>query len=417
MYTYSRSIYILWYILSCIVNNSDFLLIMQLLLLSCNDVQPNPGPENHDKDLSIFHLNIRSLRNKLSSVEQLASDYDIICITETHLDNSVADDDILLDNFDLYRKDRGAPGGGINVYTSSLLSTCRRPDLEFQVGEVLWLEIQFPHRKLLLCTTYRPPNCIPSYWNNFQYAMEKALNENPYVIVVGDINVDLLTVDNNHRLVDIMNSFHLTNVIDKPTRTGRTRASLLDPILLSDMCLYVLADTIDVDRNISDHDATLVNLTIDTGLVRKYKRKIICYDEANYQQFNNLLNSTDWTDFFSRTRSANDMCDLFTEHFLNLADQCIPTKTITIRPTDKPWFNSELRREIRKRVRYLKIFKNNRTDNNHDRFRRQRNHVNNLKKRTKELFYANINRLLDSFTDSNPKPDERRHRNVRRNKI
>jgi hypothetical protein len=39
------------------------------------------------------------------------------------------------------------------------------------------------------------------------------------------------------------------------------------------------------------------------------------------------------------------MCVRFTEKYLEFAQECIPTKTITIRDRDKPWFNSGITKE------------------------------------------------------------------------
>jgi hypothetical protein len=41
------------------------------------------------------------------------------------------------------------------------------------------------------------------------------------------------------------------------------------------------------------------------------------------------------------------MCVRFTEKYLEFARECIPTKTITIRDRDKPWFNSGIKREMK----------------------------------------------------------------------
>lgn len=37
----------------------------------------------------------------------------------------------------------------------------------------------------------------------------------------------------------------------------------------------------------------------------------------------------------------------FTSTFLGHVSECIPEETIVIRPSDKPWFDSILRRKIR----------------------------------------------------------------------
>ena len=38
----------------------------------------------------------------------------------------------------------------------------------------------------------------------------------------------------------------------------------------------------------------------------------------------------------------------------HIAQECIPTKIITIRNNDRPWFNNEIRKEIRIRDRFRK---------------------------------------------------------------
>ena len=63
------------------------------ILLLSGDIETNPGP-SAESVLDIFHLNIRSLRNKIDSLNAIVSEYDIVCFTETHLDNKIANDDI-----------------------------------------------------------------------------------------------------------------------------------------------------------------------------------------------------------------------------------------------------------------------------------------------------------------------------------
>jgi hypothetical protein len=67
------------------------------------------------------------------------------------------------------------------------------------------------------------------------------------------------------------------------------------------------------------------------------------------------------------------------------------------------WFNSELRREIRKRDRLRKLARRSNSDSNINKYKKERNHVNNLKKDAKEQFYFSVNTLLDDFSSSNSK--------------
>ena len=88
----------------------QFTIYLLLLLVLGNDVHPSAGP--HDYELSIVHLNARSVRNKLSYVEDIASESSIICVTESHLDTNIVDNDIIIDGFSdqILMKDRNCFG-------------------------------------------------------------------------------------------------------------------------------------------------------------------------------------------------------------------------------------------------------------------------------------------------------------------
>ena len=75
------------------------LLVIHLLLLA-GDIELNPGPKGTpdliENVLSIYHGNIRSLRNKINKITNLIEKFDIVFFTETHLNNQITDDDIVI---------------------------------------------------------------------------------------------------------------------------------------------------------------------------------------------------------------------------------------------------------------------------------------------------------------------------------
>ena len=73
-----------------------------------------------------------------------------------------------------------------------------------------------------------------------------------------------------------------------------------------------------------------------------------------------------------------------------MAKECIPTKVVNIRRTDKPWFHSEIRHHIyRIHDRLHKKFKSSPTVHNRNIYKIQRNKVNNMIIHAKEQFYLN----------------------------
>jgi exonuclease III len=98
--------------------------------LITGDIELNPGPKDTpdliENVLSIYHGNIRSLRNKINYITNLIEEFDIVCVTETHLNNQITDDDIAISGFDIpFRKDRNSHGGGIIMYHKSNVNILR----------------------------------------------------------------------------------------------------------------------------------------------------------------------------------------------------------------------------------------------------------------------------------------------------
>ena len=88
--------------------------------------------------------------------------------------------------------------------------------------------------------------------------------------------------------------------------------------------------------------------------------------------------------------------------FLKIAQECIPTKIITIRNNDRPWFNNEIRKEIRIRDRFRKTVLKFHMEKDIKLYKKQRNKVNNMKKIAKENFENNLDHILLE-NSSNPK--------------
>ena len=97
--------------------------------------------------------------NKIDLIGAELSNFLVICLTETWLNNHTANDSISLDRYKFYHRDQGGDNhGGVCVYTKDNVFSCRRNDLELPNIECIWIEITVHHRKFLLGTFLRPPN-------------------------------------------------------------------------------------------------------------------------------------------------------------------------------------------------------------------------------------------------------------------
>ena len=118
-------------------------------------------------------------------------DHDILCFTETHLDNSITDDILAIPGYDvIIRKDRTGIGkglgGGIILYHKDYIKVDRRQ-------EYIWVEIRTKPQQTLLNISYISPQFTDiNYWTLFNQSVGLAYIS-PNLLIVGDLNIDVLS--------------------------------------------------------------------------------------------------------------------------------------------------------------------------------------------------------------------------------
>ena len=178
-----------------------------------------------------------------------------------------------------------------------------------------------------MCVVYRPPGTTASFWDNFDYSLEQALNCTENIIITGDLNVDLLT-QTNHKLNEIMTLYDLTNVINEPTRMG----ALLDRVIVSNIGIVVDSEVIGVDRSISDPNATMINIKIPYSIKKKtYMRKVWQYKHVNLLKLNNEISEFQWKSYLKKCTDIDIMSSSFTQEYLEIISRNIPSKMIQVR--------------------------------------------------------------------------------------
>ena len=381
------------------IYNIETASVVGLLLLMSGDIESNPGPVNlREHSVSVLHCNIRSIRNKLDYVIDNFCDFECLCFTETHLDNNIANADICLTkDFSIpYRKDRTNHGGGILVYINSNLLHKRRSDLEVFWEESLWVEIKINNQQYLLGTFYSPKPQDQHFFEALDRNIEKAMEVSENIILLGDLNEDLLNI-NYRNLRDILLSNSLQNIISEPTR-GR---ALLDPIIVPNDFTAYDSGVLPTPNDITDHFATYIVLPHDYSVSSAYTRRVWFYKRADFEKLENNIRSFDWECLSDG--SVNDCCTLFTNKFMEFVNESIPHKDVTIRPNDKPWYDSEIRKKSKKRDRLKSKAVKTALRSDWTKYKILRNKVNNLKRHAKETFYNNLEFSLISNFNNNKK--------------
>ena len=289
-----------------------------------------------------------------------------------------------------YRKDRNNFGGGLLMYINSNLVHSRKPDLEIFCPESIWAEIKTKDEKYLIGLFYSPVTSDTNFFNCFNRNLEKAFDITDNVILVGDLNEDLLN-SNYRNLRDILLINSLQNVITDPTRLD----AILDPILIPDDMAYIDAGVINTPANISDHKATFVALPFQYDPHGTFTRLVWLYKKANFPLLKDKVVNFDWSCL--NDGSLDEACKKITDVFLNIVKLCIPSKTVVIRPNDKPWYDSEIRHYSSKRDRAKRKLAKSSSPILKETYRKLRNKVNNLKKQAKERFFNNLESSISDF--------------------
>ena len=146
------------------------------------------------RGLKMSCLNIVSLTNKFDEVEYLLSDQllDIMALNETRLDETITDNMIDVDGYDIVRKDRNRNGGGVCFYLRSSINYKVRNDLIPNELEAVCIEITKPNSQpFIVITVYRPPNTSQDFFNHFEKLIQSVDNGLKEIIILGDLNCDL----------------------------------------------------------------------------------------------------------------------------------------------------------------------------------------------------------------------------------
>ena len=119
--------------------------------------------------------------------------YDVVCICETWLNESILSSE-LLPGYSIFRRDRvGKIGGGVLVAVKLNLHATRRLDLENENIELVVIELAIENSKTaLLYTFYRPPDSGPDVFQHLNLSLQNT-SESTCIALIGDFN--LPTID------------------------------------------------------------------------------------------------------------------------------------------------------------------------------------------------------------------------------
>ena len=132
--------------------NIQFAVVLLLLLLEAGDIESNPGP-NPENTLSVLHLNIRSIRNKIVALNQIYFSFVLPILEYSSIvwDGCSQQDSIALDRLQ-------------NEAARIVTGLTRSVTLENLYRECGWSSLANRRKQHKLAFMYRSANLlVPSY--------------------------------------------------------------------------------------------------------------------------------------------------------------------------------------------------------------------------------------------------------------
>jgi hypothetical protein len=152
----------------------------------------------------------------------------------------------------------------------------------------------------------------------------------------------------------------MVQLINQPTHTATTPSgtiteNVLD-LIITDSPGYV--KSVDVLPPLGSHHATLyLEFSITYPRDKTYIRHIWDYDKGDYDRLNSSISRYPWDDILTNDLDLDSKATTWTEAFLDLCKDCVPNRSIQVRPKDLPWITTDCKRLIRDCNRSYKRFK------------------------------------------------------------
>ena len=352
-----------------------------------------------------MHYNIQSIPNKVDLIGSELRNFNVICLTETWLGQNTPDENLKINGYKLYRRDRQTDNhGGICVYIKENIYSQRRADLEIRNIECLWLEVKFHNKKFLLGTFYRPPRSPAQTLSTIEDSISLAINSNINdVFITGDFNLDTTKTSTNQKINNICQYFNLHQVITEPTHFTEVSSSTIDLVFTSNKNNILASGVGDpfLEQNIRYHCPVYFVLNFQKVTSPALNRHIWLYDRGNYLSFSRDIAETNWE--ILKNDDINIYAKNITDRITNLAEKHVPNKTVKIRQSDPPWLTSEIKKLIRKRKRLYNKYKNTRSPAYFNKYKHARNRTVDEIRKSKQL---ETDKLSAKLKNNNIRPKD-----------
>ena len=339
--------------------------------------------------LKFYHINVHSLLPKIDEIRHVAYKLNIDCmsINETFLSEGISNNEIFIENYIIFRKDRDRHGGGVILYIkASLAPYIINVNNSGNNIESFWVDVVSSKHKLIIGTIYRPPNANSEYYECMLNELECIFSYNLDIVIMGDFNYDSFKQNDLNKINHLSHSFQLIQIINEATRVTDVSSTLIDHIYVSKTLKPLLSGVL--KSSPSDHYPVILvlplhttqneHVTVTRRNYRNFNQDLFLRDIVLSSQFQNLINNDDVTCTWN----------IFKKEFLSLCDKHAPLYKHRVSHHKSPWMTAEILGLIHSRDYHRRLaVKNNSSVNWHE-YRLLRNRVTFKIRKTKAAYFA-----------------------------
>ena len=334
--------------------------------LNCNYILPkdfisvaDPGQSR----INFFGINVRSLNAHFHSLEDLLeqmvgseTELDVIALTEIF--KCDLNNELNLANYHpLISKVRPADNrGGVGLFIRKDYEIQQRADLSVFIPNVIetqFVQITKRRKSTIVGVIYRPNSpplaSVTVFINELQNILDKIDETNGEVCLLGDFNIDLLRLDNDHnvnRFLEMMVASSFLPTISKPTRVADQSATLIDQIFIKSNEVATNLKSGIILTDITDHFGIFLGIGQKEQSINKQKLLIKKrkFNEKSIESLCTLLQYTTFEEVYQANNPENAY-NIFLDIFMSNYNLCFPLEEITIPKKyikKKPWMTKGL---------------------------------------------------------------------------
>lgn len=273
----------------------------------------------HDahKRLTLFHVNVRSIRNKKDQLDdyfsQLSFAFDVLMFSETWLTSGEDPPYFQGYTYNGLVCTEGR-GGGVAIYVKDTINHENIPQFSSVNENIECLMMRLPRAlTTVVYVIYRPPTASkPAFLESIENVLNYSCHSGLDFAIMGDVNVDMLSLNASARqLTEVMNYFACENVITKATRVTAETATLLD-ICITNLCsLSCVAGTLSL--GISDHLPIFLAFPISRDRYQANNNEKVVFRKINdhtLEVFRQRIIEEDWERVL-QVAGPNDAYEIF----------------------------------------------------------------------------------------------------------